>query len=363
MKASSNSLSFEGQVVYFGLDVHKKSWAVHTIHDQVKSKPYTITDPEAGELHRRLHLQYPAATFVGVYEAGFSGYHLVRQLKELGITLHPVNAADVPLTHKDRLQKDDPRDARRLALMARGGNFEPVYVPTQEQESFRQFVRRRSDLVKSITRVQNKIKGHLHFTGSTPPEWKFEQWRLSKARLQYLEKLALEPGSSRGGRDFVLHSLIRQMRVLQEEKTQVRKDLEELTQRHYADLYKHLLSCPGVGPVTAMSLIGELFTIDRFASADHLASYAGLIPARHSSGEKEVSGRIITRSNIRLRTALIEAAWRAIRDDPGLGLYYNQQKQERKLHANKAIVKVARKLLNRVRYVWRSGKEYQNNIG
>ena len=109
-------------------------------------------------------------------------------------------------------------------------------------------------------------------------------------------------------------------------------------------------------------LISELFTIERFASGDHLASYVGLIPTRHSSGDKDGVGSIIVRSNRRLRATLIEASWRAISVDPGLARYYQQQKSQGKLPANKAIIKVARKLLNRIRYVWRSGQAYQINI-
>ena len=363
MKASNVSLSFEGQQVHFGLDVHKKSWAVYTIHGEIKSKPYTIVDPTAIELHRRLHLQYPEASFVGVYEAGFCGFHLIRELKLLGIELHAVNAADVPLTHKDRLQKDDPRDARRLATMVQNHNYEPIYVPSKEQEFFRQLVRRRGDLVKSTTRIQNKIKGHLYFTGLMPQEWRFEDWRLGKARLEVLEQLALDRKAQQGFEEFSLLSMIGELRAFQREKKQVTKQIQEVITQCHDELYQRLLTCPGVGPVTAFQLIGELFTIDRFASADHLASYVGLIPTRHSSGEQENIGSMSCRQNKRVRTAMIEAAWRAISADPGLGLYFNEQVKQRKTGKNKAIVKVARKLLNRVRYVWRSGNNYENNIG
>jgi len=117
MKASNQTVDYSGRIIHFGLDYHKKSWAIQTLDGKVSGRPYTITNPTAEELHRRLHLMFPNATFQGVYEAGFGGYGLLRDLKKLQIELQAVHPADVPQTDKDRQRKTDPSDALRLAKL------------------------------------------------------------------------------------------------------------------------------------------------------------------------------------------------------------------------------------------------------
>lgn len=363
MEATTQTVDFSGHIIHFGLDYHKKSWAIHPVHGKVSGKSYTIVKPTAEELHRRLQLSYPKATFVGVYEAGFGGFGLIRELKEYKVELHAVHAADVPQTDKERQLKNDPSDAFRLAKLARSGDYQSLYVPNVKEEGFRQLVRRRTDLVKSTTRAQNKIKGHLVFRNRMPEEFRFEDWRLSKKNILLLEQLAKEPQQGEGMEDYILLSLIEELRGLRKEILSITRTLRKVVCTQNGDLYQRLLGCPGVGPITAMTFIGELFNMDRFSSFNKLSSYIGLIPRSKSSGERELKGKMVSRGNKRLRTILIEASWQAKGSDPALGLFYHRLVTEENMKANLAILKVASKLLSRIRYIWTSGDEYQNNIG
>jgi transposase len=363
MEATTQTADYSGHTIHFGLDYHKKSWAIHPVHGKVSGKAYTIVNPTAMELHRRLQLTYPNATFLGVYEAGFGGYGLIRQLQEYKVELHAVHAADVPQTDKERQLKNDPSDAFRLAKMARSGDYESLYVPSIKEEGFRQMVRRRTDLVKSTTRVQNKIKGHLVFRNRVPEEFRFEEWRLSKRNVLKLERLAHQTQQDEDMEDHLLLSLIGELRGFRREVLDVTRTLRKIVQVQNADLYERLLGCPGVGPITAMTLIGELFNMERFSNFDKLCSYVGLIPRSKSSGERELNGQMVSRGNKRLRTILVEASWQAKGSDPALGLFYHRLVTEENMKANLAILKVASKLLSRIRYIWTSGDEYRNNIG
>ena len=97
-------------------------------------------------------------------------------------------------------------------------------------------------------------------------------------------------------------------------------------------------------------------SLARFATLDQLASYVGLIPDIQASGETEHIGDLTHRRNAQLRAVLIEAAWVAARKDPVLLLAFNEYCQRMK--KTKAIVKIARKLLNRIRYVLKNQMEY-----
>ena len=124
----------------------------------------------------------------------------------------------------------------------------------------------------------------------------------------------------------------------------------------YANLMKLLLSVPGVGFLTAVQLLTEIGDMKRFKKFDELCFYVGLIPGTQSSGETVHADRRTSRGNKHLRTTLIESAWVAIRQDPELALTYSNLKK--RMDGPHAIIKIARKLLNRIRRVWLSGQPY-----
>ena len=121
-----------------------------------------------------------------------------------------------------------------------------------------------------------------------------------------------------------------------------------------------LKTIPGISTLTAMILLTELYEITRFRSVDELCSYIGLIPDTQSTSEKEHVGGITQRHNSQLRWLLIEASWIAVRKDPVMmEAYHEYCKRMRK---TKAIIKIARKLLNRIRYVLKNQAEYVTGV-
>lgn len=105
-----------------------------------------------------------------------------------------------------------------------------------------------------------------------------------------------------------------------------------------------------------MILLSELFSIDRFPSFDKLASYAGLVPNEHSSGESEQKGNITRRRNPYLRHILIESAWVAVRCDPERLEQF--RKLQKRMKAQKAIPYIANMQLRIIRRVLREKTPY-----
>src|ERR1035438_1691408 len=110
-----------------------------------------------------------------------------------------------------------------------------------------------------------------------------------------------------------------------------------------------LISVAGVGFITAISILTELENINRFGNIDSLCGFVGLVPSKHSSGEKDRTGDITNRGHNVLRHALIESAWVAARLDPVLLKSYISYCK--RMEPNKAIIRIAKKLLNRISYV------------
>ena len=105
-----------------------------------------------------------------------------------------------------------------------------------------------------------------------------------------------------------------------------------------------------------MTLLTEVGDIRRFGNRDQFNAFLGLIPNTYSSGEMERVGSITQRANRRLRAKLTECAWVAVRHDPALTLSFD--KLAKRMKKNKAIIRIARKLSNRIRHVLINECEY-----
>ena len=96
-----NSIDFNGQNFFVGLDVHKKSWAV-TIRSKGIQVAHFTQPPGAEALARYLKKNFPGGSYHSAYEAGFCGTGIHEQLCKLGINNILIHAADIPSTDKQK---------------------------------------------------------------------------------------------------------------------------------------------------------------------------------------------------------------------------------------------------------------------
>lgn len=348
-------LNFKGHTIYMGIDNHLKSNKVSYFVDDLFYK--TITHPPgSGSIKSYLDTHFPGASYRSVYEAGFSGFGLHKDLIALGISNVVVHASDVPMGDKNREQKTDKRDSKQLARCLIGGLLTGIYVPSEKQIADRSLLRYRDKIVTDLGRIRNRIKLNLYYLGiEIPIEYQNGYW--SQNFVNWLESWEFIEQSSRHKMDLMLSQFKYHRNLL----LSVNRQLRELSRSDFYKLnYLLLISIPGIGPVGAMRILTEIGDMKRFKTEDDLCSYVGLIPNSRSSGEKQVKGRITYRAHKQLRTQLIESSWISIRNDPALALYYSK-KMKRTNNKNRVIVSVARKLLCRIRAVLMKQEKYQIN--
>jgi len=353
MKTQSNKLDFTGQNIYVGFDAHKKSWSVTIMTDHLTHK--TFSQPAKPEtLHQYLVKNFPGATYYSAYEAGFCGYWIHNKLKSLGVNSIVVNPADIPTTDKERDRKNDKSDSRKIARSLRNNELTAIYVPSIKTLEDRTMIRTRSMLVKEITRFKNRIKSFLHFHGIEIPESfcnSSSHW--SKRFTVWLESIEMTEKSGKES----LNLLITTVKNLRVSLLQITKQIRGLSKTEiYKEQVDLLKSVPGIGLLTAMIILTELESIDRFGNIDKLCGFVGLVPSTYSSGEKDITGDITKRGHSILRSAIIESAWVAARFDPALTKSYNFYCK--KMEPNKAIVRIAKKLLSRISYVLKNKQPY-----
>lgn len=357
MLRTRKEISFKGQNIYVGIDTHLRNWAVTILTENSFHKKFS-QDPKPEVLNNYLKRNFPGANYYSAYEASYCGFNIHRRLLELGVKNIVVNPADVPTTDKEKKQKEDIRDSRKLAMTLRSGELKSIYVPSKETEELRSLIRYRKTLVKDIARGKNRIKSNLYFHGVDIPI------KHQQASRYWSNKFTLWLKNISHSTEYgtlVLQDMIETNLALRKKLLKVTKNIRAASKSEkYEKLCRLLTSIPGIATITAMTILSELENMERFKSFDKLCSYTGLVPTTNSSGENERNGKITPRANLILRNAIIESAWVAVRIDPALILAYEELCKRMK--PSKAIIRIAKKLLNRVRYVLKNETEYVYSV-
>lgn len=319
--------------VHVGLDVHKHSIAMAIwINDHIAREFTTPIDIPL--LIERLQQVKPALRKV-VYEAGPTGFGLARALQKAGLPVEVISAADTPQPRK-RKSKTDRLDCRDLAKHSAQGNLHPVAIPTAREEEDRQLPRLRDQLVKKRKRIKQQIKSFLLQHGIAEPDG-LQGWTLSS--LAQLEELALSFSLR-----ITLDTYLQELHQYNRHVNRINTVLRELARKpRHQRVLTLLTSHPGVGDYTAWAFHTEVFRPGRFTTASEIAGFIGLSPQIRQSGQTKREGPITKTGRGSLRSKLIEASWRWIKDDPAARKDYARLRRNTG-NKNKAIVALARRL-------------------
>jgi len=349
-------MDFSGQDIFIGLDTHLKNWRVSIMVGESPFKTFS-QDPRSEVLKNYLTRNFPNGNYYSAYEASFCGFNIHRELLSLGIKNIVVNPADIPTTDKERKQKEDSRDSRKIARELSQKDLTPIYVPEIDIEGDRCLVRYRKTLTKEISRTKSRVKSQLYYFGIEIPARFAGKKHWSKQFTSWLQSIDLQTDSAK----MALSAHLETAEAQRKKQYITNKEIRKLSGKEiYKDNYNLLISVPGIGTLTAMIILTEIGDIKRFKNLDNLCSFIGLVPMTNSTGENERTGGITVRRNKLLRTAIIESSWIAIRHDPALMLAY--QKLVKRMEPQKAIVRIAKKLVNRILYVLKNKKYYVHAV-
>ncbi len=203
------------------------------------------------------------------------------------------------------------------------------------------------DLAAQTTQASNRIRGLL--TQILAPRL---GKRLAADIAQALaEQTVVVPGTNAAA--VVLPRLALQLITLRKQRDEVALEVEQRVLAH--PLYPVLTSMPGVGVRTAARLLTEV-ACRAFASAAHLAAYAGLAPVTRRSGSSIRGEHPSRRGNKALKRALFLSAFAALRD-PISRAYYTRKMSQGKRH-NQALIALARRRCDVLFAMMRDGTFY-----
>lgn len=351
MRKQKSNICFDPQKVYIGLDVHLRQWNVCIIQGGIKRKSFQ-QDPSAEVLHKHLKRFYPGMEYYSAYEAGFSGAATHYELLSFGINNIIFNAADVSQTDKERRRKTDAVDAAKIARSLANGQLDCIHIPPQWRLEDRNLIRLRSAQISDIKRKKIRLRHFLHNNGIRIPTEYANRWTMRF--IEWIATTACEMNNATGeALEFMRQDLVR---ALNDHKNLNRKLLELMRTDRYRTDFELLRTVPGIGAVTAITLLLECGDLSDFSSAEAFCAFVGLVPDSDQSGPHDPDCSITKRRHKVLRYMMTECAWRAIVKDAHLSSLYAQY--TKRMAAPKAIVKIANKLAKIIKFVLKNKKAY-----
>ncbi len=234
-----------------------------------------------------------------VYEAGPTGFALAREAVGRGLDVRVIAPGSIPRAPGDRV-KTDRRDAKRLVRLFAAGELSFAFVPSEEEERFRDLVRCIDDARKDLMRARHRLSKFLLRRGL-----RFGQRQWTQPHQRWLGKLAFDDALSRAvfidyccAVDAVVHRRRELIGVLE----------DAIATSSHAETVARLRCFRGINTLTAAGLCAEVGTFERFAKPGLLSGFLGIVPSEYTSDSKRVQGQITKAGPTHARRLLVEAA-------------------------------------------------------
>jgi transposase len=335
---------------FIGCDAHKKYSVFCSVTEKGRLGRAERVGHDRCQFRKYLE-QLPTGSPIAIESSGH-WYWLVDEIERAGHTPHLVNAGEAK-RRMGKPNKTDKLDAEGLAILLRNGTLPEVWIPPKVLRDQRELLRLRMFLMALRTDIKNRIHGAL---GRYNIQICVSDLFGVEGRLllgQRLHELPMETQESVRQQLTTQDFLDLQIETVEKRLQNVVKAIPG------ADLLKTL---PTVGPILSAVLALEIGDVARFPSAEHLASYAGLVPRVSASGGRTRMGQVGGNVNRMLKWAFVEAAnlvvlqQRRLAHSHAFRLY--QRIHSRKNH-QKAIVAVARHFAEAAYWVLRKQEAYR----
>jgi transposase len=326
-----------------GLDLHKR-----------ESQLCILTD-EGELIERRIptsRAHFSEALARGrarvLIEASTESEWVARYLESLGHTVVIADPGFAPMyaTRSSRV-KTDKRDARTLCDALRLGAYRPIHRVSDAQRHVRAELAVRDALVRTRTRYVAIIKASVRREGL----------RLSSGEAEHTaQKLSALPLPA---------VTVEELAPLAESFAPLNAAIEAADRRLLRLARQHpavalLCSMPTIGPITALAFVAALDDVTRFATANQVRAYLGLVPSEYSSADRRIRGRITKRGDVRTRWLLVEAGWRVLRSSrPELAVLKTWAEQIARRRGKRiAAVALARRIAGILYAMWRDERAF-----
>ena len=333
---------------YCGIDLHARTMYVcilnHDgeilVHRDMKASPETFLKAIA---------PYREDIVVAV-ECIFTWYWLADLCAHEGLPFVLGHALYMQAIHGGKA-KNDRIDARKIAVLLRGGMIPQAYVYPAEMRATRDLLRRRLHL----TRKRAELLTHIQQTNS--------QYNLPEIGKKIAYK-ANRDGVAERFPDPAVHKSVEVDLALIDFYDQLLRDLAltivRTAKQHDAQTLYRLQAIPGIGKILSLVLLYEIHDITRFPRVQDFVSYCRLVKCAKESAGKRYGTAGTKIGNAYLKWAFSEAAVLFLRNNPAGQKYL--ARLEKKHGKGKALTVLAQKLARAVYYMWKREVVFDLNL-
>lgn len=325
---------------FVGLDASRSSimaTAVDPLGHTVVQRKLSTRDQELvrflNELPGKKHVVLEACNvWEHVYDAASStGAHV--------LLAHPLKTRII----SEASLKTDRVDSEALALLGRLDAVPQAYAPPPEVRELRHLMRDRTFFAKLWSQTVNHTYAVLLQKGVPyEPGVLVKKSRREKFRALHLAEV-----------DRALDALLRLEEITKPMDLEVERAFQNSREGQL------LSTIPGVGPITAMTLVAYLCPIDRFHSLEAVVRYCGLCPSVRQSAETSHKGHLVWDAQRILKWILVEGQWNARRYERRGDVARVGKRVSRRSNEKDGAIAAARTLARICAAVLRRGTAYQ----
>lgn len=312
-------------MIVVGIDPHKKSHTAVAVDGFTGALvgERTVRATDAG--HRRLVAWVSAlgtGTRVALEDVRHVSGRLERALIESGIAVVRVPPRLMGQARRAGRErgKSDPIDAAAVARAALAHPDLPAARLEGAELELHLLLSHREDLVAERTRIQQRLRWHLH---ALDPELAVPARALDRGL--WLDRLAERLGAMDDTRAWIALELVADCARASERINLLEREIARMAEQTAPEL----VAIPGCGPLTAAKLVAEVAGLARFDDAAKLARYAGVAPVPVSSGARQ-RHRLDRTGNRQLNCALHRIAITQARIHPPARAYLDRRVGEGK---------------------------------
>ena len=334
---------------FVGIDLHKDTLTACVLRGPDREVSYVKIACKCRDKIRSFFGSLPQPSVIAIETVGFYRW-LWMELEPLAGQLVLCDARGARALAGRRI-KTDREDALNVALLLADGRLPLAWAPPETVQVLRNWTRHRNGLTRQHAQVLHHVKSILNRLNLPGPV------RLDAAALQRY----LLAGVERLAADDVMMLWQHQRRLveIEQDRAQSERRISELMRApEFSRLREILESVPGVGLVTAATVIAEIGDFRRFPDGKAIGRYAGLTPTVYASGNSSRLGHISKTGAPDLRWVLQQAAWTAIRCDAGFKKSW--LKISKTAGKKAAAVAVARKILALMWTLQRKDEPYKS---
>ncbi len=340
--------------IFVGIDVDKKSFAFtikdHGVMEKSKKIP---ASPE--QLYNHIRKTYAGKKVICAYESGPTGFWLYDYLNSRKIPCLVTSPFSIPKP-ANQMAKTNRTDSRDIAQNLKSGELKPIRVPEDRWRELRHLVSIRSSYSRDGKSAKQRIRALL-LQESLHSQLRDPDARWSSRYIRELRGISCVFGVRQR-----LDLLLDNLEYIQDKTLSTHVTLKDFCDG-YPDIKKHmghLQSIPGIGFVTAVTLLGKMGDPARLRNLKELGAFCGLVPKERSTGERVNKSGITHMGSRELRQLLIESAWRVARMDTCLRQFYERIKNRHHpgFGSKKAVVALARKLTLIIYRVLKDQRDY-----